>query len=107
MIGRKAKVKVNLPKSATRGWICFAGLISYMISLYFIRIYNINNSLGAVIAGLALVIPIVALEYLKLKTYERPSTGLNFKVKNKLDVERVLIKLIGLYSTLGLVAFLY
>ncbi|MGD1046989.1 MAG: hypothetical protein ABR936_16925 [Bacteroidota bacterium] len=106
MIGRKAKVKITLPKSATRGWICFAGLISYMISLYFIRIYNINNSLGAIVAGLALIIPIIALEYLTLKTYARPSTGLNFKLKNKLNVERVLIKLIGLYSTLGLAAFL-
>ena len=107
MTGKKASVKPNIPKSVTRGWICFTGLICYMISLYFIRIFNINNSLGAIVAGLAFVIPIILLEYLVLKTYNKASTGLNFKVKNKLSVERVLIKLIGLYATLGLVVLLY
>ena len=108
MLGRKVKKKVwNLPKSATTGWICFIGLISFMISLYFIRIYNISNSSGAVLSGMALVIPIILFEMLKLKTYKRSSTGLDFRSKNKPDFERVVIKLIGLYATLALISFFY
>jgi protein-S-isoprenylcysteine O-methyltransferase Ste14 len=59
------------------------------------------------LAGLAFVVPIVILEYIFLKTYKKPSTGLDFKLRNKIDIERVIIKLIGLYFTLALIAFFY
>jgi isoprenylcysteine carboxyl methyltransferase (ICMT) family protein YpbQ len=103
----KTKTAYILPKSVTSGWICFIGLISFMISIYLIRINNIDIFLGGVLSGLALIVPIVLLEYIYLKTYKRSSTGLNFKLKNTTNIERVSIKLIGLYFTLALIAFIY
>ena len=108
MIGRKTRITAaNLPRSVTSGAICFAGLLSFMITVYEVRIHNINNYLGGVFCALGLAIPIIILEYLFLKTFRKPSTGLDFSRKNKISVKRVMIKLLGLYATLMLVAAYY
>ena len=99
--------KNKLPKSATVGWICFSGLIGFMISLHYIKQHSFENNVSAIIAGLSYIVPIIFLEWVFLKIYKRPSTGLNFKKKNVANFERVLIKLVGLYATLSLVALLY
>jgi protein-S-isoprenylcysteine O-methyltransferase Ste14 len=104
MPDKKASI---LPTSCTSVWFCFIGLISFTISLWLIKKYDIDNYLGGIIAGLAFTLPIIILEYLKCKTFSRASTGLNFTLKNKIDIERVVIKLIGLYATLALVACFY
>lgn len=97
----------NLPKSVTSSWISLAGLTGFLVSVYMIRVYNIGVYVGGVIAGLSLAVPIIFLEFVALKTFRRESTGLNFKHRNPLNVKRVLIKLLGLYVTLALVACVY
>ncbi len=96
-----------LPKSCTSGLICFTGLISFSISLWFINKYNIDNYTGGIFAGLAFAVPIIILENFVLKTYRRVSTGLDFTFKNKINIERVVIRLVGLYSTLAVVIIFY
>lgn len=97
----------KLPKSVTSIWISLIGLISFMITVYLIRIHNIDNYKAGVIAGLSLAIPIILLELIILKTFRRKSTGLDFKHRHPVNVPRVLIKLLGLYVTLALVAAVY
>ncbi len=97
----------KIPKSVTSGWICCTGLISFIIALILICNSSVDNNLGAVIAGFAFMVPIIILEWYVLKIYKRPSTGLNFNSSHSIDFERVLVKLIGLYSTLTLVAIFY
>jgi protein-S-isoprenylcysteine O-methyltransferase Ste14 len=99
--------KSVIPKSCTSGFICIIGLLCFTISLWFINKYDIDNYTGGILSGLAFALPIAILEYIKFKTFKRPSTGLNFALKNKIDIERVVIKLIGLYATLALIAIFY
>jgi hypothetical protein len=106
MSGRKITAE-DLPKSATSSWITLIGVISFIGSLFFILKYNIDNSTGAIIAALALALPIALLELIVLKTFRRSSTGLNFSQRNPINVKRVLVKLVGLYVTLAVVAFCY
>jgi hypothetical protein len=108
MINSVKKINAaKFPKSSTSGWICFAGLISFIIALNSICKNRVGNDLGAVLSGIAYLLPIVILEWVVLKVYKKPSTGLNFILKKKVNVERVLLKLVGLYATLGLVALFY
>ena len=55
----------------------------------------------------ALAFLIIILEYIFLKTYNRPSTGLNFKIKNAANIKRITVKIVGLYGTIGFVALIY
>ena len=72
-----------------------------------IKRYRIPDVEAAVFALVALALPIIILEYIFLKTYKRPSTGLNFKIKNATDIKRITVKIIGLYGTIGFVALIY
>ncbi len=108
MDNKKIKLTVkDLPKSCTSGSICYVGLLSFVFSLYLINKYNIDNVTGAVIAGIALIIPIIILEIIEIKSYKNPSTGLNYSLRNSFNIKRVSIKLLGLYATLSLVALFY
>ncbi len=87
--------------------INLTGLFCFFCSLYFVNYFNIDVDHGSILAILILSVSIVILEFIFLKTYSRASTGLNFSSKKSLDIKRVLIKLLGLYITLGLVALYY
>jgi isoprenylcysteine carboxyl methyltransferase (ICMT) family protein YpbQ len=55
----------------------------------------------------ATALPIIILEFIFLRTYKKPSTGLDFSAKHQWDVGRILVKLVGFYVTLGMAAMLY
>jgi protein-S-isoprenylcysteine O-methyltransferase Ste14 len=106
----KRKIKVtaeDIPASCNSGAICFTGFMGILIALIVIKAYDINNFAGAIIAGVAFVLPIFVFEYLFLRSYKRPSTGLDFSRKNRIDFKRVAVKLVGLYFTLLMVALFY
>ena len=108
MEGSKTRTTAqNLPKSVTSIWIGLVGLTGFMVATYLIRIYQIDMYTGGVIAGAALAVPIILFELIGLKTFRRPTTGLDFGHRHTLNVKRVLIKLLGLYVTLALVACIY
>jgi protein-S-isoprenylcysteine O-methyltransferase Ste14 len=101
------RYKETLPKSPTSMVINLVATFTLICGFAVIRRYNIPDVESAVFAMIALVLPIIIFEYLFLKTYKRPSTGLNFKIKNATDIKRVTIKIIGLYGTIGFVALVY
>jgi hypothetical protein len=108
MLKEKTSVGYSkLPKSATNISINIIGLISFCIVVYIVRKYNINNFVGAILSGLAICVPIIVIEFITLKVHKRKSTGLDFSIRNTFNLKRVLIKLLGLYVTLAVVAFIY
>jgi len=108
MYGKKVKISSgHLPKSVTSIAINLVGLTSFCIAIFLIRKNSINSYLGAVIAGLAICIPIIILEFIRYKSFKNQSTGLDFSRKNDVNVRRVLIKLLGLFATLALFSFFY
>ena len=74
----------QLPKSATSVTINMAGVVGLSIAIYYVRINNIEAFKGSLIVLLSIVVPIVLLEYWRLKTFKRESTGLDFTKKTKL-----------------------
>ena len=82
-----------------------ASILIYSFTI--IKRYNIPDVESAVFAMLAMALPIIILEFIFLKTYNRPSTGLNFKFKNAADAKRITVKIVGLYGTIGFVSLIY
>jgi protein-S-isoprenylcysteine O-methyltransferase Ste14 len=108
MANRKTGAGVGkIPASCTSGLICLTGLMCIIIAFGIIKTYDVGNRAGAILAGVAFVLPVFFFEHFVLKTYKRPSTGLDFSLANRIDFKRVGIKLVGLYFTLLLVAFFY
>ncbi|MBN1396502.1 MAG: isoprenylcysteine carboxyl methyltransferase [Bacteroidetes bacterium] len=101
------KPKMILPKSPTSMTINWIAVFVFIYSLSQIKNFNLSEVEAAVLSMLALALPIILLEYVFLKTYSRPSTGLNFKIRNTIDLKRVTIGVTGLYGTIGFVALVY
>jgi protein-S-isoprenylcysteine O-methyltransferase Ste14 len=60
-----------------------------------------------VLLVLAVALPIMVLEALVLKTWSRPSTGLDWGRPADWSLSRTLVKTVGLAATLGTLGFLY
>ncbi len=97
----------TFPKSPTSVAINLIATSFFIYSLTIIRDHNIPDVESAVFAMIALALPIIILEYIFLKTYKRPTTGLNFKIKNAANIKRITVKIVGLYGTIGFVALVY
>jgi len=89
--------------------INLVGLAVWVIVIIDIRLYGKHlSALQAVILSLAAIAtPIILLEWIFLKTYRRTSTGLNFSVKKSWNLCGFGVKLLGFYTTLGVVTFIY
>ncbi|MGE5798495.1 MAG: isoprenylcysteine carboxyl methyltransferase [Ignavibacteria bacterium] len=108
MMKRKAdRNQEILPKSPTSMTINWIATVIFLYSLTLIKDYNMSGVEAAVFAMTALALPIIILEYIFLEPYNRPSTGLNFKLKNAADINRIMVKIAGLYGTIGFVALIY
>ncbi len=97
----------TLPESPTSMTINWIATFIFVCSLAVVKVYNMPDVESAVFAMVALALPIIILEYIFLKTYNRPSTGLNFKIKNAANIKRITVKIVGLYGTIGFVALIY
>ena len=97
----------TLPKSPTSMAINLIATFILICSFAVIKIIIYLRWKSAVFAMVALALPIIILEYIFLKTYNRPSTGLNFKIKNAANIKRITVKIVGLYGTIGFVALIY
>jgi protein-S-isoprenylcysteine O-methyltransferase Ste14 len=107
MSKKNGKHQDDFPKSPTSMPINWIATFIFICSLGIIKEYNIPDVEAAVIAMIALALPIIILEYLFLKPYSRPSTGLNFELNNAADIRRITTKIAGLYGTIGFVALIY
>jgi hypothetical protein len=101
------KVKPAIPKSVTSFPINMMAVGVYALTVYFLRINNILPFWGAAFSIGALALSIAVLEKYKLNTQHKISSGIDFSKGGKIDTRRVMIKLLGLYFTVGLVALLY
>jgi len=97
----------SLPKSPTSMPINLIATVVFLFSLLAIRKYDIEDIEAAILAMTSLALTVIILEFIFLKPFKRPSTGLNFKQKNPVNLKRVTIGIIGLYSTIGFVALIY
>jgi hypothetical protein len=108
------------PKSATSVWITLVGALSVLAMLFYIRTYGVTvTPNGHVVADdtqlmqafvwllAAAAVPIVLLEAIFLKTWQRPSTGLAWDQAANWSLNRTFVKTIGFVVTLGALAFLY
>ncbi|MCP5078372.1 MAG: isoprenylcysteine carboxyl methyltransferase, partial [Psychromonas sp.] len=99
---------MQLPKSPTSMRINAFGLLCSLLTILWLRESDfLSPSSAMIIAGLALALPIIILEWIFLKPYKNNSAGLNFKQKNSGSIKRTIIKLIGFYACLLFVAFIY
>jgi protein-S-isoprenylcysteine O-methyltransferase Ste14 len=102
-------MKSAFPQSPTSVPINLIALAVVAFAVIIIRCYGGSlSALQAVtVCLLSLTIPIILLEFIFLKPFLRSSTGLNFSLKQPWNFDRILIKLLGFYVTLVLVAFVY
>jgi protein-S-isoprenylcysteine O-methyltransferase Ste14 len=97
----------TVPKSATLFAIGLAGVLVYFITIYFLRKFAVDTFWGAVISMGTVSLSMILLEKIYLQKEHRYSSGINFLKPNKINYNRVLIKLLGLYGTIGLAALFY
>ena len=98
-----------LPKSPTNmvintiGMLCSLAVLGYVLSTP-----SISDMTALVAVCLSLATPIIVMEAIFLKTYQNPSTELDFSKPHKdWQFFLVLNKLLGLGATIGFVALLY
>ena len=97
-----------LPASCTNLRINLVGLASLIVALLWLRTTDSLSPLQASLVSLcAYAVPIMALELLFLKTWQRKSTGLVFARHAAWNLPRVATRLLGYYATLGCVAGFY
>ena len=98
----------SLPASATHGGIVFLGLIAFLLSLFSVKYLGLLNNVAdqALYVSLSTAAMIFLFEFIFLKTYRRPSTGLNFETSNP-SLQRTFVKFLGLLGSLGFIAFIY
>jgi len=98
-----------LPRSPTSVSVNVVSL--FITSITFILLRQNCGSLSslhvAIICFLTLCVSIICLEFIFLKPHKYASTGLDFGLKQRLDINRVSIKLLGFYATLAVIALGY
>jgi hypothetical protein len=99
--------RIALPEPPTSMTINWLATTIFIYSLTIIKDYDIPVMEATVFSMIALALPIIILEYIFLKPYARPSSGLDFKLKNAVDIKRTTVKITGLYGTIGFVALIY
>jgi isoprenylcysteine carboxyl methyltransferase (ICMT) family protein YpbQ len=101
--------KPPLPKSPTSVLINLAGVAVWIISVVCVLHYgkNLTTLQAAMVYLAATALPIIILEFIFLRTYKNPSTGLDFSAKHQWDAGRILVKLVGFYATIGMAATVY
>ncbi len=103
----KVQEKISLPESASNFWVNFLGIVVFFTALvigrrYFPQMGVVSLALGCL---LLTVVPLWLYDFVIIKVYQRPSTGL--VRPGRLDLVRYVRKLIGLYGTFLIILILY
>jgi len=97
---------MRVPPSVTNNKINILAIALSTAGLYICRREGINDFYTAFIITAIFAVTVLSLEVLFLKTHLRPSTGLDYNLRNK-NPKRVLIKCIGLYGTFILLGIIF
>ncbi len=95
-----------LPRSVASPFVYACGVGAFLIALYMCRLYGIHQLHATLSAMFAYGGTITLLELFVLRTPADPRNGLNFS-KLSLSLERTLMKLLGIYASIGFVGGLY
>jgi len=99
------------PRSATLQSINWIGVACFLASVWLLRqTPEIPNIAATLIACASFAVPVIVLEFLILRTYRNADTGLDWSMKarvNEASIARVAIKLVGLWTTLSIIALVY
>jgi Isoprenylcysteine carboxyl methyltransferase (ICMT) family len=97
-----------IPQSCTSQAINWVGVAALLAALSAMNAWNgMAQEWMALLALLAYALPIMVLEVFYLRTPWRASTGLDYSRRQAIDWPRVLVKQLGLYGTVGLIALIY
>lgn len=95
------------PPSATHfGWNLLA-LACTLAVIAYLRAHPRDRAEMAFLILAAAAIPVLIVDLVVLKVHRRATSGLDWERPFRLDVPRVLTKLLGLAATLGVMAFAY
>jgi protein-S-isoprenylcysteine O-methyltransferase Ste14 len=97
----------SIPRSATLFHVGLAGVLVYFITIHFLKKYSVDPFWSTVISMGTVAFTMIVLEKIQLRKYHKYSSGIDFSKGHPIDVKRVLIKLLGLYGTIGLAAMFY
>ncbi|WP_300032756.1 isoprenylcysteine carboxylmethyltransferase family protein [uncultured Roseobacter sp.] len=98
------------PPSVTRQTTGMLGVLGFSLSLYFLSKAGFDRVNATVIAMIGTALPMLLHELVFLKAHRQPSAGLQgftLRGHEPANWERICIKLLGLWGTLGLIAFAY
>ncbi len=101
------KAKIAIPKSCTSFTINMIAVLMYFLTIRYLRINFIDSFWGAIISVVILALTIVFLEKIYRGKMHRVSSGVDFSKGKPINLQRVLIKLLGLYVTIGIFALFY
>jgi protein-S-isoprenylcysteine O-methyltransferase Ste14 len=97
----------SLPTSATDFRVALAALACFLAAGVALRGRAMDDGLRMIVLMAATAIPLALGDLLLVKVHRRASTGLDWDRPFRLDVPRVLTKLLGLAATLGVIALAY
>lgn len=95
-----ADPRARLPKSVTHFGLNCIALAIVLLAMYALRAHWINVPNPVLLLCGAVAVPIVLLDVFVLKVHRRSSTGLDWDKEFAPNVERVVLKVIGLVTTL-------
>lgn len=95
------------PPSATSVRTTALGLVCFLVALPLIARSGINIVEQSVLAMLAAMLPMIAIDLAIHKVHRNPSTGLDWDAPRPIDWERTCIKFIGLMATLASLGGVY
>ncbi len=101
--------RMKLPQSATHTGINLAGLLAAVITFLVLRQFggDLSDVVVMLLCVTSLAGTLMVLEMSFLKTFARPSTGLNLARPTGLHYRRVAVRCLGLGLTFGLIALAY
>ncbi|HEY1695461.1 MAG TPA: isoprenylcysteine carboxylmethyltransferase family protein [Polyangiaceae bacterium] len=95
------------PTSVTSFSVNLLGALVALGTLFVLRAEHATGPRAVVVACVAGILPILALDVLVLRVHRRASTGLDWDRAPDVDVRRCLTKLLGLAGTLAPIALAY
>lgn len=99
--------KISLPSSATNSSVSLVGLLSFIIALVLLHQYQLGIIYSTIILLLSTAVPMIVLDLMVFKIYQRPTTGIDMTICGDQKLTRVAIKLLGFFGSIVLIFLIY
>ncbi len=99
---------LKCPVSATVMWINWIGVACMLAATYTLRQHpDVPALLATVLAAGAFALPLIVLEFVLLRGKRPHEEGINWRRYGTPDLKRLGVKLLGLWTTLAIIALVY